>query len=131
MLNRNELNKYGPPGFHLAQKEKDYLQHWILSYLSQSGFGGIFKGGTCLQKAYNLPRYSEDLDFTLNHAKEPDQKSFSTFLAAAGFSGLQWKETARDISHTIKLRFQGPLYNGTPRSENTIVFEFSKREKTL
>lgn len=131
MLDRNELDKYGPPGFHLAQKEKDYVQHWVLSYLSQSGFGGVFKGGTCLQKAFNLPRYSEDLDFTLNNAPEPDFDGISAFLSAAGFSGLKWKKESRDISGTAKLRFRGPLYNGTERSEGSIILEFSKREKTV
>src|SRR3989338_231981 len=131
MLNRNELDKYGPPGFHLAQKEKDYFQHWILSYLSQSGFGGVFKGGTCLQKAFNLPRYSEDLDFTLNDAKEPDWDALLSFLSTAGFSGISLKKEEKTIADTVKLRFRGPLYNGKNISEGTVIMNFSKREKTL
>lgn len=131
MLNRNELNRYGPPGFHLAQKEKDYAQHWILSFLSRSGFGGIFKGGTCLQKAFNLPRYSEDLDFTLNDSKEPESEEVSAFLSSAGFSNLVWKKEKTDLASKARLRFRGPLYNGTEISEGSVVLEFSKREKTL
>ena len=131
MLDREELDKYGPPGFHLGQKEKDYVQHWVLSFFSQSGFGGIFKGGTALQKAFNLPRYSEDLDFTLNEAEIPAEEKQSAFLSAAGFSGLSWKKESNDTSETLKLRFQGPLYNGSTVSEGTIRLEFSKREKTL
>lgn len=131
MLNRNDLNKYGPPGFHLSQKEKDYVQHWILYYLSQSGFKGIFKGGTALQKAYNLPRYSEDLDFTLNNSEEPNLESLKAFLESAGFSGISWKKETKNLSSTIKIRFQGPLYSGSEISEGTIVLDFSNREKTL
>jgi len=131
MLTRNDLETYGPPGFHLAQKEKDYVQHWMLAFLSQSGFGGVFKGGTCLQKAFNLPRFSEDLDFTINEAKEPDEKAIFAYLSSAGFSGLVWKIEARDDSSGAKLRFRGPLYNGSSISEGVISLDFSKREKTM
>lgn len=131
MLNRDELNKYGPPGFHLMQKEKDYMQHWILSFLSQSGFGGVFKGGTCLQKAYGLPRYSEDLDFTLNGAENPDLDALTAYLSSAGFSGIAIKRTENSISDAIKLRFRGPVYNGKTASEGSVTLEFSKRERTI
>ncbi|MFH1224649.1 MAG: nucleotidyl transferase AbiEii/AbiGii toxin family protein [Candidatus Diapherotrites archaeon] len=131
MLSRNELARYGPPGFHLAQKEKDYVQHWVLSFLSQSGFGGVFKGGTCLQKAFGLPRYSEDLDFTLNGADEPDFEAISAYLSSAGLSGMRWKKESTEISGSAKLRFRGPLYNGSEISEGSIIMEFSKRETAM
>ena len=131
MLNREELNKYGPPGFHLMQKEKDYMQHWILSFLSQSGFGGVFKGGTCLQKAFGLPRYSEDLDFTLNDAEKPDFDALSAYLSSAGFSGIIIKKTESNVSDTVKLRFRGPVYNGKTISEGSVTLDFSKRERTI
>lgn len=131
MLDRNEIEKYGPPGFHLAQKEKDYVQHWILSFLSRSGFGGVFKGGTCLQKVFGLPRYSEDLDFTLNDAAEPDLEAISAYISSAGFSGLVWKKESSTNSTSAKLRYRGPLYAGSSISEGTVILEFSKREKTI
>ncbi len=131
MLNREELDRYGPPGFHLAQKEKDYIQHWILSFLSQSGFGAVFKGGTCLQKAFGLPRYSEDLDFTMNDEKKPDFDALSAYLSSAGFSGIVTKENENEVSYSAKLRFRGPLYNGKTASEGSVTLEFSKREKTI
>lgn len=131
MLNRKELDKYGPPGFHLAQKEKDYMQHWILSYLTQSGFGGVFKGGTALQKAFNLPRYSEDLDFTLDNSDKPNMESLSAYLSSSGFSNITWKKEDKKISEIVRLRFRGPLYNGSVVSEGTVVMEFSKREKII
>jgi predicted nucleotidyltransferase component of viral defense system len=131
MLSRDEVNKYGPPSFHLAQKEKDYMQHYILSFLSRSGFRGVFKGGTALQKAYGLARFSEDLDFTLNGAVEPDRTAMSAFLSSAGFSNPVWKEEETDVSSNAKLRYRGPLYNGTPISEGVVLLQFSKREKTL
>lgn len=131
MLERKELERFGPPGFNLGQKEKDYVQHWVLSYISRSGFGGSFKGGTCLQKVFGLPRYSEDLDFTLNNAVEPDGDSLSAFLSGGGFSGISWKILEKTVSSTVKVRLRGPLYNGTAPSECTIRMEFSRREKTI
>ncbi|HII39125.1 TPA: nucleotidyl transferase AbiEii/AbiGii toxin family protein [Candidatus Micrarchaeota archaeon] len=131
MLDRKDLNKFGSPGFNLSQKEKDYLQHWSLRFLSQSGFSGVFKGGTCLQKAFNLPRYSEDLDFTLDDSKEPDFDSLAAFLNSAGFSVRSHAEKNGANSTSVKLRARGPLYNGAAISEATITFDFSKREKTL
>jgi predicted nucleotidyltransferase component of viral defense system len=131
MLSRHELGKYGPPGFHLAQKEKDYVQHWLLYFLSRSGFGGVFKGGTCLQKAFGLPRFSEDLDFSLGGAGEPDYESASAFLSSAGFSGLGWEKRSGDASISARLRFRGPLYNGSGLSEGTVTLEFSQRERII
>jgi len=131
MLNRKEIEKYGPVGFHLAQKEKDYVQHWILSFFSRKGLNAVFKGGTCLQKAFGLPRYSEDLDFTAEDETEPDFEAISAFLSSAGFSGLVWKREEGRVSVSAKLRFQGPLYNGKSISEGVVLLEFSRREKVL
>ncbi len=133
MLDRKELNRFGPPGFSLGQKEKDYVQHWLLAYLSRSGFAGFFKGGTCLQKAFSLPRYSEDLDFTIPNEKPDalDTPGISAFLASAGFGASNWKSSESPISKTLTLRYQGPLYIGKPVSEGTVRIEMSLREKTV
>lgn len=49
------------------QIEKDYLQHMVLrSIYEKATDKAVFKGGTALQKAFGLSRFSEDLDFTLN-----------------------------------------------------------------
>ena len=131
MLDKHQLDRFGPLGFNLAQKEKDYAQYWILSFLAQSGFFGIFKGGTCLQKAYNLPRYSEDLDFTLNEAQLPDQNLLAKFLSSAGLTGVTFTWLDGEISSAVKVHFRGPLYSGKPISEGSVRLEFSKRETTL
>ena len=130
MLTREELSKGGNPGFNLGQKEKDYVQHWVLSYLGRGGFLGVFKGGTALQKAYGLPRYSEDLDFTLNGAALPDFDAISRYIASAGFGDPRWKKEEVQGSHSAKLRLQGPLYNGRAISECSVSLDFSAREKT-
>lgn len=107
------------------------MQHWSLSFLSRSGFAGVFKGGTCLQKCFGLPRYSEDLDFTLNGALLPDFVSLQAFLASAGFAVVKVDLTQASLSDSAKMRYRGPLYNGNALSEGTLRFEFSKREKAL
>ena len=131
MLTRSELEENGPPGFNLGQKEKDYVQHWALSFLARSGFTGVFKGGTSLQKAFALPRYSEDLEFTLNNAEPLDFEALASYLESAGFPGRpSWKTSETTNSSSTKLRVQGPLYNNKPLSECSLSFDFSKREKT-
>ncbi len=52
---------------------RELVQSIVLIGLSRSGFfsKASFYGGTALRIFYNLNRYSEDLDFTLNNA-EPD-----------------------------------------------------------
>ena len=128
MLERSEIARFGPPGFHLAQKEKDYVQHWLLTYLSRSGFSGVFKGGTCLQKAFGLPRYSEDLDYTLNGEEEPDWEAAGAFLSSAGFSGLAWKTEKKEAAKRVRLKYRGPLDAGVERSEGSVLLDFSQRE---
>jgi len=131
MLSRELLEKNGMPGFTTSQKEKDYAQHWLLSFLAREGFVGVFKGGTALQKAYGLPRYSEDLDFTLNGATLPDFDAISRYLTSAGFTVVGWKKEIERNSPKAKLRVQGPLYNGKAISECSISLEFSEREKCM
>jgi predicted nucleotidyltransferase component of viral defense system len=131
VLSRSELEKNGPPGFALGQKEKDYVQHWILSFLALGGFKGKFKGGTALQKAFGLPRYSEDLDFTLDGENPPSFESISVFLSSAGFQRASWKASETAVSLSAKARVAGPLYNRKALSEASVTLEFSKREKTI
>lgn len=68
MLKRIDLEKMKTAtGFNAGHAEKDYLQHTFLLFLSRHSKNDlVFKGGTALQKAYSLNRFSIDLDFTLN-----------------------------------------------------------------
>lgn len=52
----------------LANLVREYLQILILKSIYQSKFGQSlsFVGGTCLRICYDLKRYSEDLDFSLD-----------------------------------------------------------------
>ena len=66
MLSRKNLESMRSVlGYNLGQVESDYLQHILLLLLSRrAGNWLVFKGGTALQKAYGLNRFSDDLDFT-------------------------------------------------------------------
>ncbi len=128
MLRREEVEKQGPPGFTTGQKEKDYVQHWILTYLTRAGLEIVFKGGTCLQKAYNLPRYSEDLDFTVA-GENIEIKGIDVFFSDAGFSETRIKKREEKNSTSYKLRTRGPLYMGKEASEVSVTIEISKRER--
>ncbi len=54
---------YGQP----YQKEKDYINELFLSKIYEKDMGVVFKGGTALSKFYGLPRFSDDLDFSLSN----------------------------------------------------------------
>ena len=51
---------------------REYLQARILQSLQRTGAmqSIAFHGGTALRFLYNIPRYSEDLDFALERAPE-------------------------------------------------------------
>ena len=60
-----------PDDFHRRSLVREYLQARILLALQDSGAfaNWAFLGGTALRFLYHLPRYSEDLDFSLAPAK--------------------------------------------------------------
>jgi len=47
---------------------REYYEYLLLKELYESPVGGsiVFKGGTALRMFYGLPRYSDDLDFTMD-----------------------------------------------------------------
>lgn len=64
---------------------REYLQARILDALQRLGAfsNWVFLGGTALRFIYQLPRFSEDLDFSLKtaaHDKTQRQHSFESFL---------------------------------------------------
>ncbi len=95
---------------------REYLQVRILESLQGSG-GMIplaFQGGTALRFLYDLPRYSEDLDFTLERSEE--SFDFHNFLdkLKREFEKenyiVQQKVNTRKVVHSAFVRFPGLLY---------------------
>ncbi len=130
MLNKEELIKLKPSlGFNLGQAEKDYLQHLFLLFLSRHLKNElVFKGGTALQKAYGLNRFSEDLDFTLNTDTNIEEiiEKIKKDIENFGFK-TEYKALSSKISKCYKLRIKGPLYDGTERSIAGLRIEISLR----
>ena len=132
MISREELQDYAKKiGFNLYQAEKDYLQHAFLAELySVSSIQFVFKGGTALQKAYGLDRFSEDLDFTFN--SEGKELEFVRKAAAKTSNFAETalrKEMELDNSASAKLKMKGPLYDGREITLQTVTIEISTREK--
>lgn len=95
---------------------REYLQARILQSLQRSGAmqSLAFHGGTALRFLYRIPRYSEDLDFTLERAPEVyDFRAYlrqieRDFLAEA--YTIDFKINDKRVVHKAFLRFRGLLY---------------------
>ncbi len=129
MLNREDLVST-PVDFNLYQKEKDYLQHLILSRIySRVGTDLIFKGGTALQKCFGLNRFSEDLDFTQSGPLKPSTVEGSLKEVARFYPSTYSKEEGKNtISYKVKI--EGPLFRG-PITLQTVRVEISVREEVI
>jgi len=131
MLSRSELNT-------LAKKYKindsvilrEHLQ--LLALQKIYSFPGaeqvFFKGGTCLHLIYGTPRFSEDLDFTVNTSE-------GEFLE---FIKLPFKELSQENNCTIKEKktIAGKSFLLTAKTDLSpgpifIKFDFSFRETVL
>jgi predicted nucleotidyltransferase component of viral defense system len=96
---------------------REYLQVWFLSKLySQTGSDQVFfKGGTALHLLYGLPRFSEDLDFTVQMDAEQFEAWFQKLADACGkeapvgfkqrssISGSRWLLTGELVDFSYQL----------------------------
>ena len=62
----------GPNGAATPNDEQEVMQRIALAGLYQGGFfkHAAFYGGTCLRLFHGLPRFSEDMDFTLTEKRD-------------------------------------------------------------
>ena len=123
---QNSINPY--------YQEKEYLQHIFLREIS--GEDLVFKGGTCLKICYNLPRFSEDLDFNTDLSPGEIEKAVKKGVGAYERIGIdaEFERSERfedSSSYTAHLRFEGPLYSGNRSSTNTIQIDAGRRTGTL
>ncbi|HAS00180.1 MAG: hypothetical protein US57_C0011G0040 [Candidatus Moranbacteria bacterium GW2011_GWC2_37_73] len=92
----------------------EYLQTQILKALSLSAYNDSlsFLGGTCLRFAYNINRFSEDLDFDLIKKEEFDleklAEEISKKLELQGFQVDIRTKTTQNI-HIVFFRFKNVL----------------------
>jgi len=102
--------------------EKDYFQDKLLYYIFKATNNLVFKGGTALYKLYNMPRFSEDLDFTLLDPKENIEDKIIKIAEKHAEINIKKLKT----SVLFKLRFKGIL-----TSYNTVRIDVSLRNKVL
>jgi len=95
---------------------REYLQMRILQSLQKAGamIPLAFHGDTALRLLYQLPRYSEDLDFALE--RQPEQYDFRKYLTAiqrdltAETYNVEIRVNERNIVHSAFIRFRGLYY---------------------
>jgi hypothetical protein len=95
---------------------REYLQMRILQSLQRAGamIPLAFHGGTALRILYQLPRYSEDLDFALE--RHPEQYDLRNYLTAiqrdltAETYVVEIKLSDQKAVHSAFIRFLGLFY---------------------
>ena len=108
------LSRYKPMTAEQKQQAlREVMQEVALAGLYRGGFfeEAAFYGGTCLRIFYDLPRYSEDLDFSLLQSKadfslEPYFAAIKTEFEALGIevSISQKKKTASTVIESAFLK---------------------------
>lgn len=96
---------------------REYLQTRILESLQRVGamIPLAFYGGTALRLLYHIPRYSEDLDFTLERVRETYDfrgylETIRSSLAAEGYE-VRLSLNVRRVVHSAFVRFAGLPYH--------------------
>ena len=123
------------PGERL-NRLREYLQAFVLRSLHESeAFQRLsFVGGTALRFLYGLPRFSEDLDFSLENAQGyAPQKWFSKLNRDMGFVGFDSTVTWNDRKtvHVGWVRVAGLLQEaglaGVPAQKLSVKLEIDTR----
>lgn len=134
MIDRSQLRELHSQNLPLHVLEQDYVQALFLQKLYQETDNLVFKGGTFLKHAHGLDRFSEDLDFTavkdtddIPPILEQSAKKLAEYGVEAEIDGIEENE----VSITCRLRYTGPLYDGSERSKGSIEIDVSKRDDVL
>ena len=130
MINRERIRELSKlSGLRPWQLERHYLQGLLLSILSDIPV--VFKGGTYLWFFHGLPRFSDDLDFTLHGpVKKNLLESISKGLYFYGFANEL--KILKDDRNGISARYliNGPLHT-SEKDRSPIYIEISKREDVV
>lgn len=134
MIGKQQLNSIAmETGLPLYQQEKDYLLTLFLYSYYEKFDSAVFKGGTCLRYLFSLQRFSEDLDFNIQHPKqfqEQVQITLSRFQNIGIIAYFRKEESFPD-AYTCDIGFQGPLYKGTAQTENKFCIDAGYRTGTI
>ena len=119
--------------FTLFQTQVNYYQSIILFSISK--YPLAFKGGTYLWFCHNLPRFSEDLDFTLlgeidaGKLKKDIVNGLSYFGANAEIRKSKVAQNKNSIGFRVNV--EGLLFSGKQESKTFVNIDISKRESVL
>ncbi|MFO7992479.1 MAG: nucleotidyl transferase AbiEii/AbiGii toxin family protein [Thermoplasmatota archaeon] len=133
MITRSQLREIHRKELPLHILEQDYIQSLFLNELYSKDGSLVFKGGTYLKHAFGLDRFSEDLDFTVYDVGDIEKiiKEAAESLMSYGVEATVDKVEDEEISFNARLRYRGPLFNGSEKSLGNIKIEISKREDVL
>lgn len=111
-----ELVRAAPNAVEGRNRAREYLQARLLGALQHAGamIPLAFHGGTALRFLFSTARYSEDLDFALERARERYDlyaylRSIQRQLSAEGYA-LELRVSDRRVVHSAFVRFPGLLY---------------------
>ena len=111
-----DLVRAAPTPLQARNVVREYLQARILGAMQRAGAMVVlaFHGGTALRFLYGSQRYSEDLDFALERARERYDlhaylRAIEVELTAEGYV-LSFKVNDRKVVHSAFVRFPGLLY---------------------
>jgi predicted nucleotidyltransferase component of viral defense system len=118
------------------QSDKDYLNalHEVMQKIALAGLhrGNFFKrasfyGGTCLHLFHQLPRFSEDMDFSL--LQEDASFSLDAYTQAIV---SEFKALGRDVTFARKEKPQNSTIESAFLKDNTAIYNLSfKTERTV
>lgn len=110
---------------------REYLQAYILRILYENKFfnDAAFCGGTALRFVYDLPRFSEDLDFALHEASGEYQmehviKAVKNELTMAGYEITVISNFSKTVQYAL-LKFKGLKYEAgiSPHKEERFTIK--------
>lgn len=111
-----DLVRHAPTLMQAQNQVREYLQARILGVLQRAGamIPLAFHGGTALRFLYAIPRYSEDLDFALEHSValydfRAYLRAIQAEFVAEGYT-VQIKVNDQKTVHSAFIRFAGLLY---------------------
>lgn len=113
--------------------EKDYFQDLLLYHLYKQTNQLVFKGGTALYKFYQLPRFSEDLDFAVLSAEKLEETIRLVVEKIPEARLIQLKVLKTSL--LAKIRFKGILTAGNTvrldiSTDNPLLEKFEIRNYT-
>ncbi len=134
MISKDQLQRLAQAtGLGLYQQEKDYLLKLFLYFYYKKYQEAVFKGGTCIKYLLGLERFSEDLDFNLKQPKKFPEEVRKTLedLKNMGIISFFLKEENFPDAYTCEIGFQGPLFTGTPQTQNKFRIDAGYRTGTV